>query len=141
MAHIRSQIRDTVATALTSAGLTTKKSRAYAVGTFPMALVYAETENSDAPATSGGSMIRRLVVTVEYVAVGRSDTLDDTLDDAAVVIETALADTNLGGLVKNIHLQNTNITFDPSGDEIVGLIRMSFSATYGTTAIDPETTR
>lgn len=141
MAHVRAQIRDAIATALAGATPTVRKSRAYAVQSYPIICVYAEQEFSEQGRMGGGTVVRTLRITVEAAAQAPVDTLDDTLDGYAVEIETALGDNTLGGLVKTMYLSETEIAFDASGDKVLGLLRMTFTATYGTTKADPENTR
>lgn len=141
MAHVRAQIRDAIATALAGVGPTVYKSRAYGINTRPAIAVYTKGERSDRPATPNGVKIRELECIVEVITEGTVDTLDDTLDDYCATVEIALNQNKLGGLAKDMYLSGTEIAIETgNGVEIPqGMARLTFQATYGTAASDPET--
>ncbi len=138
MAHIRAQIRDAVATAVAGVGLTVKKSRAYPTENDYL-FVYTTSENSTRVSMS--TLERNLSVLIEFTARGPVDTIDDTLDGYAVLVETLMAASNLGGLVKDHVLQSTEIAFDGEGQKPVGLMRMTYDVLYFTDPANPETMR
>ena len=142
MAHVRAQIRDAIATALATVGPTVSKSRGYDVATVPALVVYTFEENATVLSMGSPRTVRRdLSCGIEIVAEGKADTLDDTLDGYAALVEKALADNALGGLLKDIRLTRSEIVVNSDGDLPRGLIRMTYSVTYMVHEDDPETAR
>lgn len=61
--------------------------------------------------------------------------LDDQLDDMALAIEKAvLRDETLGGLVRDLWLTTTEISFEERAEKTVGMVTMTFTAEYETLA-------
>jgi hypothetical protein len=135
--HLRRQIREAVATAVT--GLTTTGSRVYQSRVYPLrpdnlpALRVMTQSESVAGATMPAPRLleRRLRVEVEAVAQAAAD-LDDTLDGICKEVEIALAMPlgALGGLVKTITLQSIDITLLNEADQPVGVAAMAYEAVY-----------
>ena len=75
-------------------------------------------------------------MSVEVLAKGVTDTLDDTLDDFAALIEAALAGETYSGLAIDTVLLSTETNLDTSGNLPVGVARLVFSVTYRTAAND-----
>lgn len=143
MAHVRQQIREAAATALT--GLTTSGSRVYQsrvhpldAASLPCLLVNTDDEDVTSLKISSPDMLdRRLTLTVRAVARASSN-LDDTLDTMVSEVEVALGATTLSGKVKTLTLDGIGIETE-QGDKPVGIASMKFSATYMTAANAPET--
>jgi len=152
VAHVRQQIREAVATKLT--GLTTTGSRVLVGRTRPLGAGYSPTLLVyTTPAASGGQesvqrasldglLERRMMLSV-VGHVQEPSPCDDTLDDIAVEVETALAqaleDGDFLGLVKDLVLQSTINQVDAEGDRHVGAIRLVFSVLYYTLENSPQT--
>lgn len=145
MAHVRKQIRDNVVTAVT--GLTTTGSRVYRSRVYPVdtvnlpgLLIYTTAEASEIDSlASPRGLERSLDLAVEGVAQATAN-LDNTLDQIAAEVETALAaDTTRGGLAKDTYLASTEIQLSDEGDKPVGAVRMIFRVVYRTRETAPET--
>lgn len=141
MAHPRKVIRDAVVLALT--GLTQTGSNVHATRTQPLEAaqlpalcVYTLDESSELDVLSPRKMMRNLTLVIEAVAQV-NDTLDDTLDQICLEVETQLG-TNftLGGLVKDCRLVSTKITARGTGEKDTGSAVMSFDILYRTLAAD-----
>lgn len=138
MAHVRSQIRDAIVTALSGLTISVKASRAYSLTWgVDMALVYVPQD--DVTQKAGPYIHRMATVLVEIFVNGKADTIDDTLDAHATIVETALAGSNLGGLAKDVQLRQTEIAFNGEGATPVGILRMTYQVPYATSEADPET--
>lgn len=134
MAHVRQQIREAVATALT--GLATTGSRISQArmaprraGDLPCLLVETADERIEQGAQS--RLMRELTVIVRGFAKANTS-LDDTLDQIAGEVETALASAgSLGGLVPGgITPTQVSIDFDDTLEQPAGVIVMEYRATY-----------
>jgi hypothetical protein len=142
MAHVRAQIRDAVATALTGLGATVIKSRFFPndESALPVFLVYTVSENIDMSRSSAPTTVFRVLsLTVDASAADDEQTLDDTLDDFAVSIETALAGNRFGGLALYTDLASTEINTSTEGRQPLGTARLTFEILYRTSNTNPET--
>lgn len=148
MSHVREQIRDAVVLAVTYLDSTARRvfrSRVYPMDSesLPGICVYTQNESSS-PYTVGGlksvtTYLRIMSVSVEAYAKAGTD-LDNTLDDIAVEIETAIA-TNaaLNALVEDVVLSSTEIDIMGGDTELpVGVLKLSYDITYRTTLADPS---
>ncbi|WP_068310454.1 hypothetical protein [Polycladidibacter hongkongensis] len=146
MAHIRTQVRDRVAAALT--GLPLSGSRCFVTRTFPLEhkrlpalLVYVLDEQSQ-PAEMGTprDIERQMSVTIEAIADGRG--FDEELDQIAVEVETALARSSLlGGLVKELYLQSSSLdiaTGRERGERRHGVLTLRYLAFAIAREDDPQ---
>ena len=138
MAHVRSQIRDAVVTALSGLAISVKASRTYSLTQgSDAALVYVP---QDVVTQKAGPYIHRAAtVLIEIFVNGKADTIDDTMDGHAVTVEVALAGSKLGGVAKDVQLQQTEIAFNGEGATPVGILRMTYQVRYATSEADPET--
>jgi hypothetical protein len=145
MAHARQQIRDRVVTTLT--GLTTTganvfSNRVYRLGNteLPCWLVFMTDESSEPLAMGATTTIRRQVqIEIEGRAIANAD-IADLLDTMSTEAEAAIgADHTLGGLVKDIILTRTEIALTGDGEQVAGIVRMTFDAVYVTATNNPET--
>jgi hypothetical protein len=134
--HLRTQIRDQVATTITGLSLTGSNvfvSRVYPVASdkLPGLLVYTISEQVTTRTISlPRTQERALDVAVE-AHVKAVDTFDDTLDEITAQVEEAvMADVTLGGLVKDTRLTSVNIQMSGDGDQPVCVASMSFSVMY-----------
>ena len=141
MAHMRSQIRDAAHAALeTGLSATVKRSRVYSVESATNIAYSISTAGVErVTQRTSTEVLRQCPVTVDMHAGGASDTLDDTLDDKCVLVEQTLSYNKLGGLVRSLHLETTEIELDGTGETAKGIARLTFMALYGTSRTDPET--
>jgi hypothetical protein len=148
MSHVREQIRDAVVSAVTYLDLTARRvfrTRVYPMDreSLPGLCVYTSSESIE-PNTIGGlksvsAYLRTLSVNIEAYAKASVD-LDNTLDDIAVEVETAMAeDSTLNGLVEDVILTSTEIDImGGDSEQPVGVLRLSYDIIYRTTLADPS---
>ena len=140
MSHARQQIREALATQLSSAGISNvTQSRVRTFQTLPSVNVLSTSE-SIAPEISTAGMVqaRELEISVEVRAKGTSN-VDDSLDGIAVDIEVAImADPTLGGLAHYAELLATEVEFDDEAEKPTGLLAMTWQVTYMVNASNPE---
>lgn len=133
MSHARTQLREQVATLVT--GLATTGDRVYQSRMRPADgqpfLLVTTNEEDITPGSIGGLYQRRLVLQVRGFAKGGA-TLDDTLDQIALEVETALA-------ASRAELDRIEIDFDDELEQPVGVITLTYQMTYFTAATDPAT--
>lgn len=142
MTHVRQQIREAAATALT--GLTTtganvfqSRKRPLGESKLPCLLVFTDEEQISGTSVHGPAMLDRRVQ-LRVVALAKDTTdLDDALDTIAAEVETALGNTTLGGKVSGLVLTGTTVDFDDSTDKPVGQIVLTYEANYFTLANAP----
>lgn len=143
MAHVRQQIREAVATAITglASAASVHQSRVYDLeaGDLPAFKVYTLSEGSERDSLSYPRGTRRqLQVVVEAAAKAAAD-LDDTLDTLCAEVETAIAaDISLGGLSQDAYLETTQIEFNDGGDQPHGTATMSWVVEYRVRETAPE---
>lgn len=135
--HLRRQIREAIATAVT--GLATTGSDVFQARVYPLEreslpglLVYSLTETSERRTLGApGLMDRTLRVQVVAVAEGVSD-LDDTLDGICKEVEIALAMpcAELAGIAKTITLISTDIEMQGTSVRPVGQAAMTYEVVY-----------
>lgn len=145
MAHHRKIIRDAVVTALT--GLASTGSNVFATRRYPVAAaqlpalcVYTLSEDSEVDSMgTNRSLLRTLDMIIEAVTQV-NDTLDNTLDQLCLEVETALGlDPTLGGRVHDCNLASTRIAIRGDAEAETGSAVMNFSVIYRTRANDPST--
>jgi hypothetical protein len=135
MAHDRETIRKAFVTALT--GLTTTGARVYRTRVYPMdaaklpgLIVYTTEEENEPPTMGTSAQERELTVVVEGYAKTSPTLIDDTLDDIADEVETAIgADRTLSGSCQTCWLSETSIEY-VSGDQPAGVVKMQFTTFY-----------
>jgi hypothetical protein len=142
--HIRRQLREAVAAAVT--GLTTTGANvfqwpAYALqdANLPALRVSATDSSSQVESIHAPALISRIVeVIVEGVAKANAD-LDDTLDDIAKEVESALGP-GVTVSSKTVQLGYTGCEIEVSGDgeKPTGTIRMRFETTLYNLANAPD---
>lgn len=143
--HVRRQIREAIATAVTglaATGARVYQSRVYPVesGSLPCLLVYSNNEASE-PATIHPTRLIERTLTVELVAVAKATSdLDDTLDEICKQIETALAMpvAGLATLAKEIHLQETAYELAGTAEKPTGTARLTYAVAYFTAENAPD---
>ena len=135
--HLRRQIREAIATAVT--GLTTTSTRVYQsrvypleTGNLPCLLVRSSSEVVEALTIHAPRMQQRSV-NVEVVAVARATAdLDDALDGICKEVEIALAMpvSALAGKAKNCSLSSTEIELTGGAEKPVGTATMTYVVEY-----------
>jgi hypothetical protein len=145
MAHVRKQIRDAVATTVTglaTTGANVYKGRFYPIngGKLPALCVYTTSEQSVVNVFgSGRGTDRELQLVVEVYARSKT-TVEDTLDQIAVEVEEAIAaDTDIGGLAKDIVYSSMEVDADADPEQTVAVARLIYAVTYRVAETDVET--
>jgi hypothetical protein len=136
MSHLRQLIRSNIVTTVT--GLSTTASRVYQTRIYPLEqsklpglCVYTKSEETEY-VTIGlpRRQERTLEVVVEIYASAISG-LDNTLDTISAQIEEALAtDITRGGYAKDTKVIAFEADFDGSGEQPVGVGRLTVQVTY-----------
>ena len=144
MSHVRRQLREAAAAAVT--GLSTTAGRVFQSRVYPLRdadlpclLVITDDERIDAGnAAMGGELERELTLTVRGVAKATAD-LDDTLDAIAEQVEPMLNGATLGGKAKKCLLTAINVEMDDVLEKPVGSISLEYRITYFTSPALPGT--
>lgn len=149
MSHVRAQIRAALAAAL--AGLATSGPRVYVARTeerllqaneLPCLLIWPRGETIEVaePLGLGTPAVQQRVLglTVSCVAA-QNDTLIDTLDTMSVEVETALGESTLGGLVKELRYTGADPLIDAQAEIPAGRMDLRFDAIFMTMSNAPET--
>lgn len=141
MAHVRKQIRDRIASVLSS-GVGLVSTRVYASRVYPLTeaklpalTVYSGVEASSLINMSSKDMFRTMTVNVDAY-VRATNTFDDDIDAICVQIEAAMAgDFTVNGLAKDAILTSTEIDFSGDTEQPIGVARLTYTVRY-VTAID-----
>ena len=148
MAHVRKQIRDRMATTLTS-GVALVSSRIYISRTYPVTsanlpalTVYAGSETSSLVTIGISKTLQRtLSVNVDVYARATSN-LDDDIDAITVQVEEAIAaDFTVNGLAKEALLISTDIEYSGEAEQQIGIAHMVYDVLYHTSIADVETAK
>lgn len=133
MSHSRTQLREQMASLLT--GLATTGARVYQSRMRPAdglpCLLVTTNDEDITPGNIHGWYERRVSLQVRGFAKGGT-TLDDTLDQIALEVETALAGSRA-------ELDRIEVDFDDELEQPVGVITLTYQMTYFTAASDPAT--
>jgi hypothetical protein len=143
MAHIRKQIRDAFASAVT--GLTTTGANVFIASTEPTAVanlpaLIINTPDDDREGSSGPPpRTHQRVLTIQVIGQAlQADSLN-VLDTIAAEVETAVAaDITLGGICKDLLLNSTEIALTGESAQPSGTIIMQFEAKYHHKENTPE---
>ena len=136
MSHLRQLIRSNIVTAVT--GLSATGSRVYQTRLYPLEqaklpglCVYTRSESTDYVTVSyPRRQERTLEVIIEAYASGTAN-LDNTLDTISAQVEEALyADITRGGYAKDTKVIAFEADFDGSGEQPVGVGRLTVQVTY-----------
>lgn len=138
---IRHAVRDLLIAAGTRAGMRvfpTQKS-SLRLQDLPAICVYMLEETVDAESVNMAprELTRQVPIVIEcWVKVGEN--VDDEMDAIALEVETAMhADPYLGEAVAESILDSTIIVPDPTGDRTMGMVALTYQATYRTLAPEP----
>jgi hypothetical protein len=134
--HIRTQIRDRVATActgLSTTGTNVFKARARRLGDakLPALVIYTESEQIPGDLTSGNIGSRTFTRVIDLVVEGYAkDTanVDTTLDTIAKEVETAVAGVTIDDTLHDIEPVETEKELNGDGEQIVGVVKVTFRA-------------
>ena len=144
MPHHRKSIRDAVVmrlTGLASTGANVFPTRRYPLepASLPALCIYTLSEASQIHNMGDGrSLLRALELVVEAVAAV-NDTLDDTLDQLCLEVETAIGtDASFANRVYDCSLASTAIAIRGEGEKETGSAVMTFALRYRTPAADPS---
>lgn len=136
MSHLRQLIRSNIVTAVT--GLAATGSRVYQTRIYPLEqsklpglCVYTRSEGTEYVTVSyPRRQERTLEVVIEVYASGTSN-LDNTLDTVSAQVEEALyADVTRGGYAKDTKVIAFEADFDGSGEQPVGVGRLTVQVLY-----------
>ena len=144
MAHVRKQIRDRIASTLTS-GVSLVSNRVYASRVYPLTeaklpaiTVYTGAEISDRLNMGLSDLNRSLSVEVD-IYVRATGTFDDDVDAIAVQVEEAIAgDFTVNSLAKEAVLTGTDIQFSGDAEQPIGVAKLTFTVRYVTALTDVE---
>jgi|11BtaG_2_1085332.scaffolds.fasta_scaffold07794_3 hypothetical protein len=144
MAHVRKQIRDRMASTI-STGATLVSSRVYTTRVYPLTdanlpaiTVYTGSEVSNRLNMGLNDLNRSLTVDVD-IYVRATSTFDDDVDAIAVQIEEAIAgDFTVNGLAKEAVLTGTEIQFSGDAEQPIGVAKLTYSVRYVTALNDVE---
>lgn len=135
--HLRRQIREAVATAVT--GLTTTGARVFQSRVYPLQdaelpalLVYSRSERSE-PITIHPSRVIQRELQLEIVAVAKATAdLDDTLDGICKEVEVALAMplAGIASLARTIALLGTEIDMQGTSEKPTGRATLTYQIDY-----------
>ncbi|MDP3322645.1 MAG: hypothetical protein Q8S71_03760 [Hydrogenophaga sp.] len=145
--HVRQQIREAIATALT--GLATTGNRVFQSRITPLQddelpalLVSTNSEKVDALSVSFNSILERELAVLVTVVAKATDNLDDALDMSIKEVEAALNATveanTLNGLVKEIVLTDIDIEMNADAETPTGQALLTLKASYYTQANTPD---
>lgn len=144
MAHVRKQIRDRIASTLTS-GVPLVSNRVYASRVYPLTeaklpaiTVYTGAEISNRLNMGLSDLNRSLSVEVD-IYVRATETFDDDVDAIAVQVEEAIAgDFTVNSLAKEAVLTGTDVQFSGDAEQPIGVAKMTFTVRYVTTLTNVE---
>ena len=144
MAHVRKQIRDRIASTLTSS-VSLVSSRVFASRVYPLTeaklpaiTVYTGSEVSNRLNMGVSDLNRSLSVEVD-IYVRATNTFDDDVDAIAVQVEEAIAaDFTVNSLAKEAVLSGTDIQFSGDAEQPIGVTKLTFTVRYVTALTNVE---
>lgn len=136
MSHLRQLIRSNIVTTVT--GLATTGSRVYQTRIYPLEqsklpglCVYTRSETTEYTTISPPRRQERTLEVVIEIYASATTSLDNTLDTVSAQIEEALAaDLTRGGYAKDTKVIAFEADFDGSGEQPVGVGRLTVQVTY-----------
>lgn len=133
MSHIRTELRNAVASTLTglaSTGSRVYKSRIYPIeaAKLPCLAIYVKSETIEQSTMGAQKKLRNIELVVECAASATAD-LDATLDTICDQVEIAMANNkNLNGLALEVLLESTEMDLNGDGEKPVGIARIQYRA-------------
>lgn len=136
MAHVRQQIRESVATLLT--GLTTTGSNVFQSRVYPLSesklpglLIYTTDEVSEYLSIAKPRMIQKTLTVTAEIFVKAVSNYDDLLDDSIKEVEAVIhSNTTLSGLVKDLIVTSVSTEFSGEGDQPLARATVQIEAFY-----------
>jgi hypothetical protein len=147
MAHRRQLIREAIKAALlsqTAAGIRVYETRKVPAKRLelPSIAIYTlqESINPDSKNRAPRELTRNVSVAIG-AAVKEGENVDDAMDDIALEIERVMhADETFGGVCGDSILSETEMDVSEIGDQPIGIVILTYSVTYYTTAPEAEDT-
>lgn len=143
MSHVRTQLRDVVASLLSIVPAGVHKSRRYTVNEMelPAVLVYTNAEAIDSDTDAGFLVFDRVLQLVVEPIVQAVADVDTVLDDLIAAVEVAIGvDIALGGLALHCLLRGIEVEMTTEGAQPLARARMTYEVLYRTTFTDPTVT-
>lgn len=144
MSHVRRQIREAAATAVT--GLATTGARVFQSRIYPLRdadlpclLISTDDEQIESDNVTDDFPQRRILTLTVKGVVKATDDLDDSLDAIAEQVEPALIGNLLGNRLKQCTLSSISVDFDDSLEKPVGVVTLQFQTVYFTAPAAPGT--
>lgn len=104
----------------------------------PLIVVYSKTETVQEFEKSPRSLKRELQIAIECIAKA-DENIDDTLDEIAQEVETALgSDESLGNLCADIILEQTEMNLSGDGETVFGAAILTYQVTYITELVEQD---
>jgi hypothetical protein len=143
MSHVRSQFRAAIKAILITAMPAHKifSSRRYKINASELPIVDMRFSNENSEHQTMSNVLERTATL--HIRVTRNaveESIDDVLDDDAVLVEHALANAVVAG-VKSAMLVQTNFTDSADGDRTNAEVILRYDITYRTADNDVETAR
>lgn len=143
MSHIRTQIRNKVATALDRLTTTNRnvfKGRFYGIQSakLPALLIYTSSETAQVTTMGTGRNSDRILTLVVEGYAKSNAVVEDTLDKIALEVEEALANETLDGLIRDIEYNGFELDANADPEQTVAVIRLTFSIEYSVAENDVE---
>jgi len=143
MTHVRQQIRESAATALS--GQTNAGTRVFSSLVFPnessdlpLIHVHCDTESSELDGM-GGLLSRVMTLSVRAFSDASNESLiDNQLDDLAAQIEAQIGGSNFSSLAKQTVLTETAVERSDEGAKPTASITLDFAVLYHTNESDGE---
>lgn len=143
MSHVRQQIREAAATALsgnTQAGTRVYSSLVYPTSSSDLPLVHVRVDSEESDLAGVGGLLQRIAnVVVTAVDDAEESALDNALDTLAAEIEAQLGGNTFSGISKQTVLTSTEVNRSGDGATPVASIALTFQVTYHTDDGDAET--
>ena len=142
--HLRTQIRNAIHAkllGLVTTGANVFKTRVYVLEDeeLPALIVSAEQESNEVRSAGYPRLTARSLVVSVNAYAKINDDLDDVLDQICLEVEKALAnDVSLGGIAKDLLIEQTNIEMDVEGERPKGVARMFYRVTYYINELTPD---
>jgi hypothetical protein len=142
MGHVRQQLRESVATAvtgLTDTGTRVFQSRLYPLQTKDLPCLIVTTEGDSIEyltVNSPATLERETIVRIKAIARETTD-LDDKLDDICQQVEVAISNTSL--IAKSINFIGTEMDESAVGEKPVGTATLTYAMKVYTLENAPQT--
>ena len=139
--HIRNQIRDRTAvavTGLTTTGSNVFQSRVYNLedSKLPAIIIYTKSEDSELLEMGSTRTLQRNLSLVVEAYVKANSNYDDTIDTIAKEVEAVMgADVTHNDLARDSFLDSTEINYNGEGEQPIAVMTMVYNIGYQTTEV------